>query len=289
MKQAIRSNSVPQAHITINKNRLKEFNGKVYLTDKTLFEIELFNPTQYRMGAKFKFNGLYIQHGYLIIEPGQRFHLDRYFDTNKRFQFDTYEIENSEVAKKAVEKNGLIQVEFYREKEFIQPFPFKTTYTYDWNGKFQWPTYYGTSDKLHDRAHTTLTTGCNDISVNYCSSNIQESAAGEVRSPSLKRDGRSFLKNIEEPTMDLMERSFAAPLETGKINKSNVRSEQEFENVSADFNSYAHTRVDLRLLPLSQQPVVPADLVQYCTDCGMKFKKGWKFCPKCGGHKGNKG
>ena len=56
----LQNNTAPQAFITINKNRVKQFGNKVYLSDKTNFEIELFNPTQFKYGVKFKMNGKYI-------------------------------------------------------------------------------------------------------------------------------------------------------------------------------------------------------------------------------------
>ena len=36
----------PEAHITVNKNRVKQYNQNVYMKANTEYEIELFNPTQ---------------------------------------------------------------------------------------------------------------------------------------------------------------------------------------------------------------------------------------------------
>ena len=66
----------------------------------------------------FKLNGQYISNRGLVLQPGEHYYLDRYLDDKKRFKFSTYEIPNTKSAKKAIEKNGLVEIEFYQEQIF---------------------------------------------------------------------------------------------------------------------------------------------------------------------------
>jgi hypothetical protein len=36
----------PEAHLTVNKCRIKNYDGQVYMKPNTEYEIEMFNPTQ---------------------------------------------------------------------------------------------------------------------------------------------------------------------------------------------------------------------------------------------------
>ena len=98
----------PQAWIAIKRNRQKIYDkgGKtqVYLKDGQEFQIELFNPTQTRYLVKFKINGNYQADRGIILNPGQRYFLDRFIDDDKKLEFSTYEVENTKAAKKAIEK-----------------------------------------------------------------------------------------------------------------------------------------------------------------------------------------
>lgn len=126
---------MPEVYITKNKSRLKQYiNTKnlsfdtpgmsVYLEDGDEFEIEIFNSTTFTLGVKFKFNGEYISNNHLIFEPGQRFFLDRYIDTNNKFKFITYDVEyNNSKVDNAIRFNGNVEIEFYKKVELIkEPF-----------------------------------------------------------------------------------------------------------------------------------------------------------------------
>ena len=107
-----------ESFITVNKQRLKNElnNGKgiVYVKDGTEFEIELFNPFIVRQLVKISVNNLDIGSG-IIIKPGERIFLERYIETNKKFKFETYEVENTPEVLSAISKNGLVEVKFYNE------------------------------------------------------------------------------------------------------------------------------------------------------------------------------
>ncbi len=91
----------PQAHVTRSKSKsrgkLKIYNNNsVYLEEGEEFEIELFNPTQKTVLAKIEFNGEMISHSGLVLKQGQRVFLERFFDDNRKFKFEVYDIENTQ-------------------------------------------------------------------------------------------------------------------------------------------------------------------------------------------------
>ena len=49
------------------------------------------------------------------MKPGQRVFLERFLDTNSKFEFSTYEVENTPQNRSAIELNGMITIEFYDE------------------------------------------------------------------------------------------------------------------------------------------------------------------------------
>jgi hypothetical protein len=106
----------PTAHITKKKSRLKVYNGHiVLLNDKDNFELEIHNPKQQSVLAKIKLNGKYISSSGIVLKPGQRVFLERFLDTNNKFEFSTYEVENTPQNRSAIELNGTVTIEFYDE------------------------------------------------------------------------------------------------------------------------------------------------------------------------------
>lgn len=114
------SHSWPTAHIAVNRNRVKHYDKHVYLKGGTHFEIELFNPLQDKVLAKISIDGTTISTGGIVVKPGQRVFLERWINQAKKFLFETYELDNSEEAKQAAWQNGIIKVEFYRERRAAQ-------------------------------------------------------------------------------------------------------------------------------------------------------------------------
>ena len=135
MKQTYSTPSVTTANIAVNKSRIKLYTkaGQMptyYLQSGQEFQIELFNPTSDVILAKIHLNGKAISQTGLVLNPGQRVFLDRYLDVAKKFLFDTYEVSNTEEVKKAIEDNGDLKVEFYRESKPYIPYipPVDNTY-----------------------------------------------------------------------------------------------------------------------------------------------------------------
>ena len=266
----------PQAWVAIKRNRQKIYNkgGKtqVYLKDGQEFQIELFNPTQTRYLVKFKINGNYQADRGLILNPGQRYFLDRFIDDDKKLAFSTYEVEDTKAAKKAIEKNGLLEVEFYAETFLhgnIISYP-RIYNTPNWSQPI-WTTnpstfWYGTSNGISNNAggSSTLTLAGSTVNnITYTSGTV---ACGTTYTSSA---------NFSSVVND-------ASIETGRVEKGE-KSDQLFEQGYGTFNSWAAYTTTVQIIPLSQKPAEAQEIRSYCTGCGSRIKKQtWKFCPNCG-------
>lgn len=112
---------MPTASITSKKSRLKVYeNSKIYLKDNSNFEIELHNPTRDKYLAKIYINGKELSKSGIIINPGQRVFLERYIDTDSKFLFKTFEVDDVKETEAARAQNGLVEVKFFKEN--IQPY-----------------------------------------------------------------------------------------------------------------------------------------------------------------------
>jgi hypothetical protein len=120
MKQSVwttSSTSQAQAFITKRKQRLKQINRNIYLKDGDEYEIELFNPNPSYILAKIKIDGDYLSDGGIVLRPGERVFLERFLDSNNKFVFKTYNVDGEAEYVGALRNNGLIEVEFYLEKQ----------------------------------------------------------------------------------------------------------------------------------------------------------------------------
>ena len=266
----------PQAWVAIKRNRQKIYNrqGKtqVYLKDGQEFQIELFNPTQTRYLVKFKINGNYQADRGLILNPGQRYFLDRFIDDDKKLAFSTYEVEDTKAAKKAIEKNGLLEVEFYAETFLhgnIISYP-RIYNTPNWSQPI-WTTnpstfWYGTSNGISNNAggSSTLTLAGSTINnVSYTS--------GTVNCGTTYTSTSNYSSVVND-----------ASIETGRVEKGE-KSDQKFEEGYGTFGSWASYTTTVQIIPLSQKPAEAQEIRSYCTGCGSRIKKQtWKFCPNCG-------
>ena len=105
-------NSKVQAYVSVNKNRLKIYeDNKYYLSNNTNFEIELVNNDDKKYLVEIYLNEHSI--GSIIIGANSHNYLERYIDDNRKFQFNTFEIDNVEETEEARERNGSIQIYFY--------------------------------------------------------------------------------------------------------------------------------------------------------------------------------
>jgi ribosomal protein S4 len=229
--------------------------NRVYLEDGQNFEIELFNPLQKSVLADIRVNGNPVSKPGLILRPGQRFYLDCFVEDRKKFQFNTYEVENTPESKEAISKNGTVEVFFFPEEtNFL-----KINYPKYNSGSFGNPWYqpYNRIDYNGQIVGTTFTMDSTfdmNTSVNcfYSSSNT------------------------------LSEGSTAKNIETGRVEKGED-SEQVFESVNMDFQYTQISSVSYQIFPESQRPVETSEIKKkFCGECGTKFKGSEKFCPECG-------
>lgn len=221
----------PEVNVLVSKNRKKKFDNKIYLDNLQEFELEIYNPSTSNLGILIELNGSLISQNHLIIKPGQRLFLDRYIDTNNKFVFNTYDVDNTESSKTAIANNGKLEISFYKEKQY-------NDYT------------------------------INSPSIMYCnySSNIGINTTSIGTTASYNAD------DIVQPIGD--------KVETGRIEKGGL-SNQSFVQTNMNFHDTSSYLETFQLLPISQKPLEPKDLIKHCTQCSYKLKKEWKFCPNC--------
>lgn len=243
------TNEVPTAYVTVKKGRRKVYNNdKIYLDNGTEFEIELFNPLQVSVLAIISLNGKEINSNGLVIRPGQRVFLERHFDSPNKFKFETYEVSgNNDQVKFAIQNNGKVEVKFKKEQIFNNYWG-GPTYTYTSNG-FGTPNIY-----------------CSNTSASPVVGTLSLTSSSTSINGSIEPDIRIRTKKSEE---------------TGRVEKGD-KSNQEFSNVSMDFEyTYFHT-ISYQILPNSTKPMTTDEIKVYCGQCGSKSKKGDNFCRKCG-------
>ena len=241
----------PTAHITRKKSRLKVYNGNtVFLNDKDNFEFEIHNPTQKSVLCKIKLNGEYISTGGVVIRPGQRVFLERFLDTNNKFEFSTYEVKDTSLNKTAIDLNGDVRIEFYNEQTHQPSYGAYVSLNNVINGSSTISTgsqYYGVG---------TFTTSSSAPIAYYSNTSSVSSLVGE---PTLSK------KSIE----------------TGRVEKGE-ESKQNFTNSYQNFEYNVSHQISLKILPLSNKNKTTEDIKYYCTECGTKTKSKYKFCPSCG-------
>lgn len=267
----------PQAHVAINKSRLKVYNKNsnsptFYLQKGQEFQLELFNPTTGTVLAKIFLNGNAISQGGLVLRPGERVFLDRYIDVPKKFLFDTYEVSNTDEVKKAIEDNGDFKVEFY--KEF-------TIQTYPIMGGLRTMVF---EDYIYPNIGTT-TIGDNIqcTNLNYDNSTNYNATLG-LTTNSLTINQTNFATgSIGQNKRRLVKQSKSDNIETGRVEKGST-SNQKLTTVNMSWEIFPFHTVEYKLLPVSQKINTTEDIMikRYCTNCGSKLGKTHKFCANCG-------
>jgi hypothetical protein len=240
----------PTAHITKKKSRLKVYNGNtVFLGDKDNFEFEIHNPTQKSVLCKIKLNGEYISTGGVVIKPGQRVFLERFLDTNNKFEFSTYEVKDTSANRTAIDLNGDVRIEFYNEQTYTQyPHLSGGNWGTGWSGINTGSPYYG-----------DINTG----SPYYGDITFTTSSSAPMA---------SYYSNTS---------SVSNTIETGRVEKGE-KSKQEFTNSYQNFEYNASRQIIFKILPLGIKNATTEDIKHYCTECGTKTKSKYKFCPSCG-------
>lgn len=283
------------AKIAINKSLLKEYNGStneriVYMEDGDEFQIQFFNPETCVIAVSISLNGKNFSN-YLVLRPGERVWLERFIDSEQKFKFSTYEVGASEEVKKAIEKNGAIELKFYKEVNYRTPVFINTSTT--WYKSPSIPDYdysYSISCVSDDSAANSVKTNLSD-----CIETLRSSGAATMDSCDCEVSAAStvsasyYCSSSTEPHEGkrIMARKLSAnkSIETGRIEKGN-HSNQEINYVSGyNFSYYPFAEELIHIYPKSTKPVFKSDLTKkYCSNCGRKLspKTKYKFCPYCG-------
>lgn len=282
------------ANICVKRNRVKTYDSTVYLKDGQEFEIELYNPTTSTVLAKIKLDGNYISQAGLVLKPGQRVYLERYIDDSRKFLFETYTVDGSQETKDAIAQNGGLRVEFYTE--YIAPPVYNQVFgNGQWGGlNSDWIGGKYPNDYKMRLSNSSAGIGGQSVNSFHSSTTLANSrGTGEVTasltssrqdlSDVLRSKKRSFIGDAAASTDWMEDSAFGSmdEVETGRVEKGS-RSDQAFANYNGSFNTWVSSSVEWKILPLSQKPAESADLAGYCTECGTKNRKGWKFCPTCG-------
>lgn len=278
-----------EAHVTLKKSRLKEYNNKsVYLKDGQEFEIELFNPHQKSVLAKISINGISISGGGIVLRPGQRVFLERYLDVDRKFKFSTYEVENTGEAREAIAKNGNVDIQFYYEQEPPYWYGGSTItvsngWTQDWNKPD-----YTLRDFTISGNTGSFKADFNDIdksSFNLSLGSASSNLSGEINCyySNASIQPISDKSSFYDASQLLRESAVKSKsLETGRVEQG-AKSDQQFTTVHENFNSWSSETISLKILPFSQKPIEVSEIRNYCSSCGTRIKKSsWKFCPSCG-------
>ena len=266
--------------IAIAKSICKEYSTSsysrvVYLENDQEFQIQLFNPRKFTIGAEIFINDEKLSN-ILVLKPGERIWLERYLDIKKKFKFSTYEVEgNNTDVQEAIKDNGKIEVKFYREVREKEFYPSISVSGNDWindNSIIKYP-------KTIDVFYNTCSSKADDII--YCDSKLTTSNfysdlnANYTTAVDLRNQyPQSHKASTSSPDKIICE--------TGRVEASSL-SNQEFDSVNIDFEYLPFITEKIKLFPISQKPYTLNDLHKiYCTECGRKLKTNYKFCPFCG-------
>jgi hypothetical protein len=277
--------TVPTANIAVNKSRLKVYTKNVdmptyYLQKGQEFQIELFNPTTDVVLAKISLNNKHISQGGLVLNPGQRVFLDRYLDIPKKFLFDTYEVSNTKEVQKAIENNGDVKVEFFRESKPRPRTPFPVLGSS--RSVFGGPNYdqgiirYNTTNT--DATSSTFTT--TNLSANVGDSILINNVLYSTKMGVSHAEATLDWLDNESNTKSVLK---SKKIETGRIEEGSD-SDQKFKTVNKYFEYFAYHTIEYKLLPVSQKINTLEDInvKRYCTNCGSKLGKAHNFCANCG-------
>lgn len=264
----------PSVVITSNRNELKVYQDNIiYLNDGDNFELKFFNPMTFKIGVEIIFNSVKKGDSYLILNPGQDVFLDRFLDEQRKMLFETYNIDgNNKEAVEAIEDNGLITFNFY--KEYFRSN--NNYYNLSSTNPINWSVYninYSNGNPLT----TTNISKFNDT--NYCYTQSCNSLGNISFNNSGNVGITSASCNINSTTTSNLSSS---NIETGRVEKG-VVSNQKFTNVNIEFENLSFYSVSYKIMPYSSKSKSIKDIREYCNSCKYRVRNNkWEYCPKCG-------
>lgn len=258
-------NSVSQAKIAVSKSLLKEYTQHgsssrvVYMDNGTEFQIQLFNPKTTEIACRVYINDEAMSND-IVLRPGERLWLERFLDRPQKFLFETYTVDgNDSTVQRAIRDNGTIRVRFYDRRARQK----QDGLILDNRNNFNYNISYPTFDSRTTKAGTWEVT-CSDANVSSLSALGVQSTTG---------DRGISCYSVQIPKVEQ---------ETGRVTEGSY-SQQTFDTVNMDFESWSYSEEIIKILPTSQKPVHKEDLQKrYCPECGRKVVEKYKFCPFCG-------
>jgi|TARA_R110000824_G_scaffold106610_15_gene252097 hypothetical protein len=291
------SDKNPTANLAINRSRIKKY-GKnksipsYYLEKEQEFQIELYNPTQDKVLTTIKLNNKPISGG-LVLRPGERVFLDRFLDSNKKFLFDTYKVDNTKSAKKAIEPNGDVEVAFFKEIVVPEQTFFmggSGSVNLDWVPNFDGANYIDINYNGSSSGNTNLVND-NTGQVNYSTTNFSQDmfipirgniTSSDINSTTLGNNSITGRQGYASPNQGVKALKSKTPttIETGRVEKGSDSDQNLFE-ATGNFELTSFHVLRYKLLPKSEKQLSAKDYyTKYCGGCGAKCKT--KFCPYCG-------
>jgi hypothetical protein len=280
------SSTFPELFISVNKNRMKHYvqNQKVvtYLKPGTEFELEFNNNTNSCWLAKISINGKSISDSGLVLSPNDHVYLERYLDSSKKFKCDTFSIDDVEETRAALQQNGEIVVQFFKET-----IPLPTTYVYPWP-TYPWPVNPWPSDRRQRRGTPWWGPG-DDVVYTTCDSNGIKSGTYNNMSMRSAQSKSEVNENFAEASLYR-----CATLDVGSTKPQSIEttrveegghSNQNFSTVYKQWEQVAFSIKIIQILPLSRKDITAKEINsfrQYCGGCGVKVSSKDIYCYKCG-------
>jgi hypothetical protein len=298
----------PSVAIMSNRNELKVYDGNVvYLNNGDNFELKFFNPLQEKIGVEIIFNGVKKGDSYLVLNPGQDVLLDRFLDEQRKMLFETYNINaNNKEALEAIEKNGEITFNFYKENksyyhndneiDISYNFPPKPNKNKWWDNKNSRIYTAGSFNGSGSSGSSGVNGASGHSGTGGGSGQAYFSRSATFKSPGTTT-GEYDLSYTNTSTYNLNEdyatlsntngmgstlTSSFDSLETGRV-ESGDYSDQSLRTVNANFSINAFKTINYKILPYSAMNRSIKEVRQYCNCCGYRIRKNsWSYCPKCG-------
>lgn len=246
--------TLPTCEICVNGQKRKLYGkkkNKVYLHNGDNFQLKFFNPLQERIGVQLRMNGIKVDNDLLVLNPGQEITIERFIGTNRKLTFSAYDIDTSKMseervkeAKKAIEKNGILDVTFWNEKK--APIIFKTTTGPNFTGYPIAPIY------VDQHIINTSTTGSSSGSSITSNGNLTISSTGDVTiNGNLKINGTVDVNNGQLTISGTSGTSGAAGM-SGTSGKSGLAGTGGTKRCSSDASYLNFSSIDYAPQELSR-------------------------------------
>ena len=267
------SSTHPEFFISINKNRIKHYNQDekiiTFLNNLSEFELEFNNKTNENWLCKILMNGKSISDIGLVLQPNSHDYLERFFDKKNKFKFETFEIDDVSETKAALQQNGLIEVQFYKERIInINPY-YNVSYTYtNFNTDFN-------NKNSEFRINSEQEYYCSDIP-RRSTLPIENISCQTLNSTSGYSANSNYISSEKVKKVKTVE--------TGRVEEGK-HSNQNFQQVYKQWEAVPFYRKTIQILPFSRKGFTAKEINttrQYCNECGVKVTNKDNFCYKCG-------